>query len=301
MNKTRNPAIRLNDLLAASGATLVRQGNHNVYKLGNGATFVRSKTPSDWRSDLNSISDLRKRAGITAPKPAPAPVRENVTAPIYKFEELPPEPWSDPVPEPPPPPVSSHSETKLASTDLAHRLDELIAAGEEEQADLMDRAAAIESQVAFLRAIRAYADDPMTEALLTLVLPQPITAAPPPPPPAPAPPPPLQPISVTRKATLAVIEGLKKDTFTVHDILEGITNGALSRLSSHEQRRLKNLIAMQLYYHRTHGGNIAIIKGGRGGGLSIWTRVDPATIGTRVEIKSEPITEPEVESETPQE
>jgi hypothetical protein len=50
-------------MIEACGAQLIRQNKHLVYRLPNGKRLVMSKTPSDQRSILNTISDL-KRPGV---------------------------------------------------------------------------------------------------------------------------------------------------------------------------------------------------------------------------------------------
>jgi hypothetical protein len=57
----------VDDLLHQDGAVLTRQRKHEVWKLSNGHTFVRSSTPSDYRATLNQLSDLRKALGIADP------------------------------------------------------------------------------------------------------------------------------------------------------------------------------------------------------------------------------------------
>ena len=47
-------------LLEEAGATLVRTRKHQVLVLRNGKKVVLPKTPSDHRSSLNAIGDLRR-------------------------------------------------------------------------------------------------------------------------------------------------------------------------------------------------------------------------------------------------
>lgn len=269
-----NPSQRLDDLLATSGAVLVRDKNHRAYKLNNGRTFVTAKTPSDWRSTLNNISGLRRRAGLTPPAKQPAPPA--VAAPTY--------PIPQPALAPPPPPTIEPPTAAHAPTELSRHLDGLIADGEALMIELTDQAATIERQVTLLKTIRAHAEDPLTPALLMLISPQQQQPEPAPPPPPPPPPPPQ--IVITRKHTEAVIAQLPKDTFTIQDVFEGLVNGAIHHIPAHEQRRLKNMVSMQLHYLNHNGGNISILKGGRGGVMTVWQKDDPNQLGTRVEISS---------------
>jgi hypothetical protein len=53
----------LRKMLKECGAVLVRDKNHQVWRLKNGKNFVCPKTPSDWRVAKNNIRDLRKALG----------------------------------------------------------------------------------------------------------------------------------------------------------------------------------------------------------------------------------------------
>lgn len=59
---------QIKKLLSEHNCTLVRDTNHPVWKLPNGNLFVMSKTPSDTRSMLNGLSDLRRELGIHDPE-----------------------------------------------------------------------------------------------------------------------------------------------------------------------------------------------------------------------------------------
>jgi len=58
------------DQLLEEHAVLVRDKNHLVFRLSDGQTFVRSKTPSDYRSDRNNLAELKP--GWDCPAPAAA-------------------------------------------------------------------------------------------------------------------------------------------------------------------------------------------------------------------------------------
>lgn len=55
-------------LLKQSGAQLVRQNKHIVYKLPNGQTFVRASTASDHRAEKNAHSVLKRLLNINQGK-----------------------------------------------------------------------------------------------------------------------------------------------------------------------------------------------------------------------------------------
>lgn len=55
---------QVDELLKESGAVLIRDHKHEVWRLPNGNRFVRAKTPSDRREDRHGLSDLRRALGI---------------------------------------------------------------------------------------------------------------------------------------------------------------------------------------------------------------------------------------------
>jgi hypothetical protein len=63
-------------LLAESGAVLSRDRKHEIWSLPNGRNFVRPKTPSDFRSARNSLSDLRRELGVAEKQGEPGERRE---------------------------------------------------------------------------------------------------------------------------------------------------------------------------------------------------------------------------------
>lgn len=50
----------LESALRESGAVLVRSKKHLVYRLPNGQKVVVSATHSDWRSEMNTVRDIRR-------------------------------------------------------------------------------------------------------------------------------------------------------------------------------------------------------------------------------------------------
>ena len=55
----------VNQLLKESGAVLLRDSKHEVWRLPNGRKFTRAKTMSDaYRGSLNSLAELRKALGV---------------------------------------------------------------------------------------------------------------------------------------------------------------------------------------------------------------------------------------------
>ena len=62
-----NARAKVNELLSECGAVFKRGRKHEVYELPNGKNFVRAATPSDRRSDLNNLSDLKRQLEIVKP------------------------------------------------------------------------------------------------------------------------------------------------------------------------------------------------------------------------------------------
>lgn len=74
---TDDPVTRL---LKEVGAVLLRERKHEVWLLPNGQRFVRAISPSDYRSGLNNLSDLKKALGLEREsKPARALLNEAKT------------------------------------------------------------------------------------------------------------------------------------------------------------------------------------------------------------------------------
>lgn len=279
-----NPQTRLDQLLEDSGAVAVRNNKHTVYRLPGGKMHTSSKTPSDWRSVLNNLSQLKRtiRASTPAappvPPPALAPVRLRAPAPL-------------PTPEPEPVPTIEAPVIFAPSTPFTDRLDDLITAGETEQQDLMERAEAVSMQLDLLREIRKHAGAPHTEALLALLLPErsvePTPAAAPPPPP----PPPQQreTFTITRDLVRRAIRTLPPDEkFTVHKLYDLFVPAAAA-VEGEERLRIRRAIASALIAINQFGEEpILRLNPGSGRKLGIWQKIDPSQIGRRVEVYPEP-------------
>lgn len=48
------------DQLKRAGAVLVRNKNHQIWRLPNGRNYVMAQTPSDWRAEQKQMSVLRR-------------------------------------------------------------------------------------------------------------------------------------------------------------------------------------------------------------------------------------------------
>lgn len=279
-----NPAIRLDQLLEDSGAIPIRvkTSKHKLYRLPGGTLHTAPKTPSDPRSLMNNLAQLRRairsEAVVVAPKAAP------VSPPPYVKAHYTPPPLPEPEPEPQPvaavEPASDVIPPRAPDTPFADRVAELIAAGEAEETDLMERTEAVSKQLTFLRMVQQHVTMPHTEALISLLLPPPVL--PPPvivevPAAAPAPPPPqytlAKPhlVSVTKDGVRQVIQGIAEgEEFTVHDIEKVLVNG--QTIGHVEGLRVRGSISSALKAIYEQDGSIDRLNPGRGRALGIWRK-----------------------------
>lgn len=61
-----SPEQKLKRVIEETGATLVRQKNHLIYRLPNGRIVSVAKTGSDWRGIDASIRDFRRMSRFPA-------------------------------------------------------------------------------------------------------------------------------------------------------------------------------------------------------------------------------------------
>ena len=195
-----NAQHEIDRLLDESGAVLVRQNNHLVYRLPNGRNFVAPKTSSDpERAARNGLSELRRALGIVRLAP------KTTGEPKMSIEEAPatPAPAAAPAPEP---------------ESLKDRIETAIANEESAQERLLAEAQAFERRLQMLKALLPFAADPAAEDALRAIMPS--VQAPSPPPPGAQPGPPQQiteRVQVTRQLVLAATQTFQ-DTFTVNEI-----------------------------------------------------------------------------------
>ncbi len=205
-----DPQRELERMLKEHGAVLVRDSNHPVYRLPNGQTFVASKSPSDHRSTINALTDLRRALGIrrAATHENGATMGVNTPAPPAPSPAQP----APAVEEPKPPALKS-------------RLEAAVAIEESRQEKLMAEAQQVERRVQMLRALLPYVDDATAEDALRAILPAPEPSAPPKVEPPPAPPEFItERVQVTRELVRAAIETFET-TFTINDVMDLMTGG----------------------------------------------------------------------------
>lgn len=78
---------KVKELLKEHGAVLIRKKKHEVWRLPNGKNFVIAQSASDYRAEMNNLSDLRKMLGITNEAVKSAKPKEY--KPVHKKHELP--------------------------------------------------------------------------------------------------------------------------------------------------------------------------------------------------------------------
>jgi hypothetical protein len=226
-----NAAIEVSRLLNASGAVLVRQNNHLVFRLPNGQNFVEAKTPGDpARAAKNNLSQLRRALGPI--RDAPKPKGEKPYMPIQ--ETAPAMPADDGI-------TLIESPTKAS---LKERIQTVIATEEAVQEELLAEAQMHERRVQMLMALLPFAEEPTTENSLRDLLP----AAEPParPQPAPIPEPPqaiTEHVPITRQLVFAATQTFD-GTFTVNHVMDLMTGG--KRIEGKERLRVRQSIAQAI-------------------------------------------------------
>ena len=244
-----NAQHEIDRLLDESGAVLVRQNKHLVYRLPNGKNFVGAKTSSDPdRAAKNSLSDLRRALGAPRTTASQEPIAM----------EHPQSPQNTPL-EPPRQDVSRHT----PENSLRSRVESMIAGEEAAQELLMAEAQRLERRVQMLRALLPFADDAATEEALRAI------TSPPAAPPAPAPPEPPQQITervqVTRQLVFAATQTFE-DAFTINDVLALMTGGR--QIDPPERLRVRSSIAQSMMMLHERGELIRETEGyGRRQGL----------------------------------
>ncbi len=228
-------AVEVSRLLNESGAVLVRQNKHLVYRLPNGQTFVAAKTSSDpARAAKNNLCELRRALGVVheAPKAKgepDMPMQERVAAaPLPRPSAPAPEIWEPPKKE-----------------SLKERIEAAIAREEAAQEKLLAEAQGVERRVQVLKAVLPFAEDPAIEESLRGVLP---ALEPPAPEPrsASVPEPPqaiTERVQVTRQLVFAATQTFD-GTFTVNDILALMTGGR--EIEGKERLRVRQSIAQAM-------------------------------------------------------
>jgi hypothetical protein len=259
-----NAQTEIDRLLEESGAVLVRQNKHLVYRLPNGKNFVVAKTPSDPdRGAKNSLSDLRRALGAPRTTASQEPTLETQ-------QEAPPERQQSRPPEQP-----EDLSVQGQGSTLRSRLESMIVGEEAAQELLMSEAQQLERRVHMLKALLPYVDDPATEAVLQAI------ASPPHKPPAALLPEPPQQITervqVTRQLVFAATQTFE-DTFTVNDVADLMTGDR--KIEGRERVRVRQAVA-QAMITLNDRGELVRVKERSGRRPSTWRKSSWNDVGTR--------------------
>ena len=265
-----NAETEIERLLEESGAVLVRQNKHLVYRLPNGQNFVAAKTSSDPdRAAKNSLSELRRALGV------PRIALNHEPAVMEKPQDIMNQNPQTHSSEAPREGLSPQAEANA----FRSRVEAMIATEEAAQEHLMAEAQQLERRVQMLKALLPFADDPATEAALKA-----ITFSPPPPlAPAPVQPEPPQHITervqVTRELVLAATQTFD-GTFTVNGVMALMTGGR--HVDGSERMRIRSSIAqaMMSLYER---GELIREAEGIGKRQAVWRKaaLNGDGVGTR--------------------
>ncbi len=249
-----NAETEIERLLEESGAVLVRQNKHLVYRLPNGKNFVAAKTSSDPdRAAKNNLSELRRALGVVR-------VTSNAKGdPEMPIEQSPAAVVAEP---------QLYAPEMPSEESFRERIEAAVAREEATQEKLLAEAQTVERRVHMLRALLAFADDPAIEGALRAVLP---TAEPPTPANQPVPEPPQQiteRAQVTRQLVFAATQTFD-DTFTVNDVMALMTGGR--EINGQERQRIRSSIA-QLVVSLHERGQLIKEAEGYGRRQTVWRR-----------------------------
>jgi hypothetical protein len=223
-----NPETEVSRLLAEAGAVLVRQNKHLVYRLPNGNMFTRNKTPSDHRTPLNELSDLRRALGIVRTPKEKEPIMNH-------------HPQNEQPSAVPPTKLQPHQEASgLAQDNLQTRIEVMMAREEATQERLMAEAQQVERRIHMLKALLPFAEDPASEVALQALIPPRLPAAPPPFEPPEPPQHITERVQVTRQLVLAATQTFE-NTFTINDVMALMTGGR--QIDPSERARIRSSIA----------------------------------------------------------
>jgi hypothetical protein len=251
-----NAATEVSRLLDTSGAVLVRQSNHLVYRLPNGQNFVAAKTSSDpVRAAKNNLSLLRRALGIG--RQTQNPEGGKSAMPIQETAAASSEMAGGPLSGAP------------GAESLKARIEAAIGMEEAEQERLLAEAQAHERRVQMLKALLPFAEEAMAEVALRAILPhtEPTAAAMPETPPEP----PQQitdRVQVTRQLVFAATQTFD-GTFTVNDVMALMTGDR--QIDARERLRIRSSIA-QSFTTLFERGELARESEGYGKRQAVWRK-----------------------------
>ena len=251
-----NPVEEINRLLDTDRAELVRQGNHYVYKLSNGRQFVRSKTPSDHRSVLNELSQLRRLLDTRREQPT------------MHLTDVALEPLHPPSSEPEESPVLVMEQ----EGEVKQRIQSAIKFWSEKYEYWLSRAQRAERRVQMLNQLLPFAEDPGIGKVLSSLSPAPLATVPEQAPakePIPEPPQTISDrVQVTRDLVYAATHVFKtagRFDFTVSDVYEVMVGSR--QVDNIERSRVRAAIAAAMITLVDQGKLVKTVQG-RGRAMS---------------------------------
>lgn len=241
-------------LLEEHKAKLIREGNHLVYRLPNGRNFVMSKTPSDYRSESNNYSILRRELGLERPEKTLKP--EVPRDQVSRVQEV----------------VAQAEEQTVFEGSIQQRI-----LAEKARVDyLLEEAAKAEKNIALLENILVFANEVETEDVLRSVLGahSPVVT----PMPAPA----TQTSGVTNRLQITgqlVVAATQTfdGQFTTTDVMRRMLGDREQEVSPDEQRRIRSSI-INMLNRAVERGDVKQISAGIGKRQAVYEKVPPKAI-----------------------
>lgn len=213
-----NDRNQVEQLLQENGCTLIREGNHLIYRLPNGKNFVMAKTPSDFRSERNNLAVLRRHFNLREQQPQTKVVHGKVVN------------------------VAQAEPDIVTASPFERTLQVQIDAERARYDYLLDEAAKAERRIALLEVVSSFANDDDVEQTLKDVLGEPM--------PVYTPPAPLQlhsgPVTdrlhVTSPLVLAATHTFS-ERFTLNELVALMMGDRWGNLDPDEQRRIRSSVA----------------------------------------------------------
>jgi hypothetical protein len=260
-------SAELTRLLTDSGAVLVRQKKHRVYRLPNGHNFISPKTPGDYRTAANQLSNLRHALALEPAQPSHKgqQAARGVDIRAQEHKDMP--ATQNATQAPPAPAIANVAEVPKLS--LKDRLEAAVREEETAQEKLLAEAQGHERRAQMLKALLPFADEPAAEAALRGILP-----APPAPAPGPTAKPPEPPqqiverVQVTRQLVFAATQTFA-EKFTVNDVMNLMTGGR--HIEGPERLRVRQSIAAAMMTLHERGELLKVVEH-NGRSQTVWQK-----------------------------
>lgn len=248
-------------LLKDHNCTLIRDGNHLVYRLPSGKNFVMSKTPSDFRSERNNLAILKRSLGLERPEKV---VRSPTAQPSATHTN------------------GSPSILQDLPTTLELSIEEQLASERRRYDFLLEEAAKAERNIAMLSTLQAFADMPDTEPMLRAVLGEQSPIKGPTPDSGVHKGAVTRTVQVTKQLVLAATSMFER-TFSLNDLLEKMVGEEYGKLEDLEQKRIRSSVISSINV-LIDNGQVRRTMAGVGRRPAVYARVaTPATAAIPLE------------------